>query len=76
MNELAEKDRYWRIFAVLQHLPSGCWTSYGDVAKAADLPGYHRYVVRVLNEASDAGLPWHRVLRADGRSGFPEGSPA
>lgn len=34
-----------------------------------------RLVVRVLRE-STRELPWHRVLRSDGRIGIPPGDPA
>lgn len=69
-------ERDSRLLAVMKHIPAGCWMSYGDVAKHAGLPGYHRLVVRLLGEAKEGALPWHRVLRADGRPGLPEGSPA
>jgi methylated-DNA-protein-cysteine methyltransferase-like protein len=39
--------------------------SYGDVAEYAGV-GSARMVGRVLALDSDDGLPWHRVLRADG----------
>jgi methylated-DNA-protein-cysteine methyltransferase-like protein len=32
-------------------------------------------VARVLAGNADPALPWHRVLRADGRIAFPPGSP-
>ena len=31
---------------------------------------------RVLSQNDDPALPWHRVLRSDGRIAFPEGSRA
>lgn len=39
--------------------------SYGDVAEATGRPGAGRAVGRVL--ATSQGLPWWRVVRADGR---------
>ena len=72
----AGQDQQWRVFAVIKNIPAGSWMSYGDVAKNAGLPGYHRYVVRVLRLAPEGALPWFRVLRSDGRSGMPEGSQA
>jgi methylated-DNA-protein-cysteine methyltransferase related protein len=56
-------------------IPAGSVASYGEVAARAGLPGRARLVGRVLGE-SPAGeaLPWHRVLRADGRLAFPPGS--
>ena len=35
-------------------------------------PGWRR----ILSQNEDPGLPWHRVLRSDGRIAFPEGSRA
>lgn len=64
-----------RIREVIASIPPGCVTSYGDVAARAGLPRRARLVARVLRETPDeAGLPWFRVLRADGRIAFPPGS--
>ena len=53
-----------RIRAVIQSIPRGKVSTYGAVARAAGLPGYARYVVRVLRRSF--GLPWQRVLGAGG----------
>ena len=42
-------------------------------ARAAGLPGRARQVARVL-AGSEGRLPWHRVVRADGRIAFAPGS--
>jgi len=56
------------ILAALHAIPEGHVTSYGEVARRAGLPGYQRYVCRVLRELPDrARTPWWRVIRADGR---------
>lgn len=55
-------------------IPRGQVMSYGDVARQAGYRGRARQVGRVLREAGDERLPWHRVLRADGQLGFPKGS--
>ncbi len=56
------------ILATLQAIPAGHVTSYGEVARRAGLPGYQRFVCRVLRELPDRGrTPWWRVIRADGR---------
>lgn len=34
-----------------------------------------RLVARVLAQNEDRKLPWHRILRADGRIAFPPDSP-
>ncbi len=63
-----------RILQAVRAIPRGEVAGYGEVAARAGLPGRARLVARVLSENSDPGLPWHRVLRADGRIAFPEGS--
>ncbi|MEO7433756.1 MAG: MGMT family protein [Dokdonella sp.] len=58
-------------------IPRGRVASYGEIAARAGLPGRARLVGRILSEsAADAALPWFRVLRADRRIAFPEGSAA
>jgi len=56
------------ILATLNAIPAGHVTSYGEVARRAGLPGYARFVCRVLRELPErARVPWWRVVRADGR---------
>lgn len=63
------------ILRVIAAIPAGCVASYGEIAERAGLPRRARLVGRVLREAgAGARLPWHRVLRADGRIAFPPGS--
>lgn len=62
------------ILAAIRAIPRGHVAAYGEVARKAGLPGRARLVGRVLRESSGGRLPWHRVLRADGRPAFPEGS--
>ncbi len=60
---------------VVAAVPPGCVASYGEIAARAGLPRRARLVGRVLAEAPDAlGLPWFRVLRADGHLAFRPGS--
>lgn len=63
-----------RIFAVIRAIPPGNVAGYGEVARRAGLPGRARWVARLLGGNTDPALPWHRVLRADGRIAFPPGS--
>jgi len=63
-----------RILAAVRAIPRGQVAGYGEVARRAGLPGRARLVARVLRGNGDPGLPWHRVLRSDGRIAFPEGS--
>jgi len=71
------QSTHQQIRDAIRAIPRGEVRAYSDIALAAGLPGRARLVARVLAE-SDAsqGLPWHRVLRADGRIAFPRGSEA
>lgn len=63
------------ILAAVRGLPKGMVASYGEVAARAGLPGLARLTARVLSELPvGTRVPWHRVLRADGRVAFPAGS--
>jgi len=63
-----------RILAVIRAIPPGQVMGYGQVAARAGLPGRARLTARVLGMNDDPDLPWHRVLRSDGRIAMPEGS--
>jgi len=63
-----------RILRVIRAIPAGQVAGYGEVAARAGLPGRARLVARVLGGNEDPDLPWHRVLRSDGRIAMPEGS--
>lgn len=63
-----------RILAVIRAIPRGQVMGYGQVAAKAGLPGRARLTARVLGQNEDPDLPWHRVLRSDGRIAMPEGS--
>jgi methylated-DNA-protein-cysteine methyltransferase-like protein len=67
-------DPVERILAAVRAIPAGQVAGYGEVARRAGLPGRARLAARVLAHNEDSALPWHRVLRADGRIAFPEGS--
>lgn len=62
------------ILAAVRAIPRGEVAGYGEVARRAGLPGRARLVARILSDGNVPGLPWHRVLRSDGRIAFPEGS--
>lgn len=62
------------IRAAIRAIPAGEVVAYGLVARRAGLPGRARLVARVLADSGEHALPWHRVLRADGRIAFPPGS--
>ena len=69
-----DMDTTKRILAAIRAIPRGQVAGYGEVARRAGLPGRARMVARLLSQNEDRKLPWHRVLRSDGRIAFPEGS--
>jgi methylated-DNA-protein-cysteine methyltransferase-like protein len=64
-----------RILAAILAVPRGSVAGYGEIARRAGLPGRARLVARLLANNDDARLPWHRILRSDGRIAFPSDSP-
>jgi methylated-DNA-protein-cysteine methyltransferase related protein len=63
------------IWHVVAAIPRGQVSTYGDVARAAGLPGRARqtgYALRLM--PPDMHLPWHRVVGAGGRIVFPKSS--
>jgi len=75
--ERVAKPDHIAIRRTIAAIPRGRVASYGEIAARAGLPRRARLVGRVLKDAGDvARLPWHRVLRADGRIAFPPGSRA
>jgi methylated-DNA-protein-cysteine methyltransferase-like protein len=60
-----------KILAAIKAVPRGQVAGYGEIARRAGLPGRARLVARMLSENDDPKLPWHRVLRSDGRIAFP-----
>ena len=63
------------ILAAIRAVPRGLVAGYGMIAQRAGLPGRALMVARILSENDDSMLPWHRVLRSDGRIAFPVDSP-
>ena len=63
-----------RILAAVRAIPRGRVASYGQVATNAGLKGRARLVGYALRTGDGRALPWHRVLRANGASAFPDGS--
>lgn len=71
------KPEHAGIVRVIASIPKGRVASYGEIAARAGLPRHARLVGRVLGDAgAEAKLPWHRVLRSDGRFAFKPGSRA
>ena len=62
----------WHVIASVQR---GQVATYGEVARAAGLPGRARMTAYALRMApKELALPWHRILGAGGRIVFPPGS--
>ena len=61
------------ILAAIRAVPRGQVAGYGEIARRAGLPGRARMVARMLADNQDAALPWHRILRSDGKIAFPPG---
>jgi methylated-DNA-protein-cysteine methyltransferase related protein len=65
------------IWDVVSIIPRGSACTYGNVARAAGLPGRARLVGLALKIApAGLHLPWHRVVGAGGRIVFPKTSHA
>ena len=60
-----------KILAAIRAVPHGKVAGYGEIARRAGLPGRARMVARILSGNEDPELPWHRILRSDGRIAFP-----
>lgn len=72
--EQRRADDARRILEVVRALAPGEVLGYGAVARRAGFPRGARLAARTLAANADPDLPWHRVLRADGRIAFPKGS--
>ena len=53
------------VYTVVAAIPYGTVMTYGDIARRIGYPGRARYVGYAMRVCPD-GLPWHRVIRADG----------
>lgn len=66
-----------RIWLVVTMIPAGKVATYGDVARCAGMPGAARRVGRALRSLpADTGIPWHRVVNAQGEIVVPAGGAA
>ncbi len=71
---LSSEQMRLSILRTIRAIPAGQVLGYGEVAVHAGLPGRARLVAKILAGNDDPALPWHRVLRSDGRIALPEGS--
>jgi methylated-DNA-protein-cysteine methyltransferase-like protein len=73
MKELHESTL--RILKAIRTVPKGRVSSYRDIALAAGLPNGARQVARILHSMAEREkLPWHRIIKADGRIALGEGN--
>ena len=64
------------VYQIVAAIPPGTVSSYGAVARQAGFPRHARIVGRLMSQLpKDTRLPWHRVLRGDGRVALA-GTPA
>jgi methylated-DNA-protein-cysteine methyltransferase-like protein len=71
---LRVRSTYQLIWEVVQHIPKGKVATYGEVAREAGYPGQARLVGYALHTLpSRSGIPWHRVVNAQGKISLPAG---
>src|SRR5262245_24503613 len=76
-SEDEENPALQAIWDVVARIPRGRVSTYGDVARAAGLPGRARQAGYALKHTPDGmHLPWHRVVGAGGKIVFPPSSNA
>jgi O-6-methylguanine DNA methyltransferase len=63
-----------RVLRIVRRIPPGKVVTYGDVAALAGRPGAARAVGTIMSRAVVPGLPYHRVVAANGRIGGYGGS--
>ena len=77
LDKLPTADAYARIWDAVCSVPRGRVVSYGQAAQLAGLPGHARLIGRALGAApKERGVPWHRVIDAQGRIALPAQSKA
>lgn len=56
-----------RVYRLVALIPEGRVATYGQLAALAGHPRRARHVGNALKHSPEAGLPWHRVLNAQGK---------
>jgi O-6-methylguanine DNA methyltransferase len=65
-----------RVLTIVRRVPVGRVTTYGAVARLAGKPRAARAVGNIMREARAPGLPYHRVIAANGALGGYGGATA
>ena len=66
MSRMSFKEK---VFSVVKKIKRGETLTYKDVAREAGSPRAFRAVGNILNTNYDSGIPCHRVVRSDGKTG-------
>lgn len=61
----AENGFFQQVYVIVAQIPAGQTLSYGEIARMLGRPQAARMVGWAMRRCPD-GLPWHRVIRADG----------
>ena len=69
------KVGYDHIYDVIRGIPRGRVATYGQIADLAGIAGQPRRVGYALSALMpESGVPWQRVINAQGKISFPPGS--
>ncbi|MBS61641.1 MGMT family protein [Salinisphaera sp.] len=68
-------DTYTAVFDVVRRIPCGRVCTYGEIARLIGRPRAARVVGYAMHRCPP-GLPWHRVINAQGRISLPADSTA
>ena len=71
---MTKNNTYQRFYEVIRQIPEGRVATYGQIASLAGLPGRARQVGYALHAITDEGLPWHRVINAQGKISLRRGA--
>ena len=75
MKSIGHHSSYEIIWETVRQIPRGKVATYGQVATESGFPGQPRLVGYALhNLPPGAGVPWQRVINAQGRVSFPRES--
>lgn len=62
------KPFYEQVYDIVEKIPAGYVTTYGDIAKMLGRPRASRFVGYAMNAVCETdNRPWHRVTFSDGR---------
>lgn len=64
-----------KIWQIVSMIPKGRVSTYGKIARLADMPNHSRWVGTLMRKLpEDTRLPWHRVISASGRIAVRSGA--